>query len=206
MGERLSHTQQALVRFQARVHTRGGACIAQKWVYGLSVTPENLHWLAGILEGEGSFMRGIPSSPNRVRIAVQMTDRDVIERVARLWNGAVYECKARNPRHKASYRAQLDRSGAVALMILLRPLMGQRRQGQIDAAISSYNAGAALDARRNRRALTDNQVREARRRYRAGESGSALAQEYGLFNTGFYRMLNGETYSDVDESSCLAPG
>ena len=45
----------------------------------------DLYWLAGLLEGEGSFMRGPPSRPNMPAIAIQMTDEDVIQRVAQLW-------------------------------------------------------------------------------------------------------------------------
>jgi hypothetical protein len=38
---------------------------------------ETLIWLAGILEGEGSFMKGPPSSPNRPVISMVTTDIDV---------------------------------------------------------------------------------------------------------------------------------
>ena len=40
-----------------------------------------LHWLAGLLEGEGSFMTGPPSSPGLPVIAVNMTDQDVMARI-----------------------------------------------------------------------------------------------------------------------------
>ncbi len=45
------------------------------------VDPLELHWLAGLLEGEGSFMVGPPSDPRRPAIAVQMTDEDVMRRI-----------------------------------------------------------------------------------------------------------------------------
>jgi hypothetical protein len=67
-----------------------------------------------------------------------MTDLDVIERVADLFGLAyVTATDPRNDRWKPSYRVQLRGQRAVDLMLALRPLMGKRRQGQIDVAISS---------------------------------------------------------------------
>ena len=111
----------------------------------------------------------------------------------------MHQCAPRNPCHKASYRASIDRGRAVALMAKIKPLMGSRRQAQIDEAIRAYNPSAARDAKTRLRKLTPEQVVEARRRHRAGESGSALAEEYGMFYTGFYRMLRGNTYADIPD-------
>jgi hypothetical protein len=43
-----------------------------------------LYWLAGLLEGEGSFVKGPPSRPNCPIVQLAMTDGDVVERAARL--------------------------------------------------------------------------------------------------------------------------
>ena len=43
--------------------------------YGSFAPSAELHWLAGLLEGEGTFMTGPPSSPGLPVIAVNMTDR-----------------------------------------------------------------------------------------------------------------------------------
>jgi len=42
-------------------------------------------WVAGILEGEGSFSR----SHRTVRISLEMCDRDIVERVAAHWQTRV---------------------------------------------------------------------------------------------------------------------
>lgn len=39
-------------------------------------------WLAGIIEGEGSII----TEGRRVRISIQMTDEDIIQRVAKMWS------------------------------------------------------------------------------------------------------------------------
>ena len=59
---------------------------------GPAISEPMLYWLAGILEGEGSFMKGVPSNPNSPRIAIQMTDKDVLEKVAAIFKVSV--CRA----------------------------------------------------------------------------------------------------------------
>ena len=54
-----------------------------------------LFWLAGILEGEGSFLARPPSSPNSPAIRLPMTDVDVVERVAAIFERAVVPTRAR---------------------------------------------------------------------------------------------------------------
>jgi hypothetical protein len=42
--------------------------------------PIELAWLAGILEGEGSFIKPVPSAPRLAVVRISTTDRDVVER------------------------------------------------------------------------------------------------------------------------------
>jgi hypothetical protein len=44
-----------------------------------------LAWLAGLLEGEGSFMPGPPSNPRMPIICLAMNDEDVMARRADAW-------------------------------------------------------------------------------------------------------------------------
>lgn len=97
-----------------------------------------LGWLAGLLEGEGSFISGPPSKPHSPRISIQMTDRDVMENVGALFGRGLFAKQPQNPRNKMIYSCYQQGSRAVALMKFLRPLMGTRRQAQIDKALASY--------------------------------------------------------------------
>ena len=54
------------------------------------LSPQSLYWLAGLLEGEGSFLKPPPSKPTRVILSVEMTDRDLLERVAAMLAVSVY--------------------------------------------------------------------------------------------------------------------
>ena len=99
-----------------------------------------LAWLSGLLEGEGSFLKGPPSNKNQPRIAIQMTDLDIVQKVAALFETKYIQQHrhTRHPEWKPCFSAVIRGSRAMALMRQLRPLMGQRRQQQIDAALGSY--------------------------------------------------------------------
>jgi len=99
---------------------------------------DRLEWLAGILEGEGSFLSGPPSRPRAPAIVVGMSDLDVVQRVAKLLGVNFVNVTERLP-HKTMYKTAVTGSRAVELMRLLHPLMGERRGRQIEKAIASYS-------------------------------------------------------------------
>lgn len=96
------------------------------------------YWLAGLLEGEGTFLKGPPSDPRCAIVRVAMTDQDVIEHSARLLARGVtpWDRKGHPPR-KRVYITQVKGLPALELMITLRGVMGERRRGQIDAALAA---------------------------------------------------------------------
>jgi hypothetical protein len=110
------------------------------------VDPPDLHWLAGLLEGEGSFLRPVPSSPRCPSIRVEMCDRDVIERSARLLCRAVTPIAPRRPKLRRSYVTSIKGRPAIRLMIELAPLMSDVRRAQIRRAIRGI-ASSRLPAR-----------------------------------------------------------
>lgn len=110
------------------------------------------YWLAGLLEGEGTFLKGPPSAPRCAIVRVAMTDQDVVEHAARLLGRGVTPWdRKRDPPRKRVYITQIKGLPAVELMTILRGVMGQRRRGQIDAALA---APRPLHARANIRRAT----------------------------------------------------
>jgi hypothetical protein len=104
---------------------------------------ENLAWLAGFLEGEGSFgCYANSKGPLFIQIACQTTDEDVAQRVAGYLgvsaNGP-YTRKGRNDR-KPYFCINLSGYGAPGMMLRLHSHMGQRRQQEIAAALDRWNA------------------------------------------------------------------
>lgn len=98
----------------------------------------DLYWLAGILEGEGCFSKGTSKTPNRVAITVVMTDKDIVDRVAKLFN-VNWVLKINRGDYKTQWRTQLRGAKAIKLMHLILPIMGLRRQDKIKEIIQSYD-------------------------------------------------------------------
>lgn len=87
-----------------------------------------LAWVAGLLEGEGSFC----ANRKRLFIHVTMTDRDVLENLAAITGvGSIYELVRRRSHHTQAYRWQIGWAEiASALAAQVYPLLSERRKGQ----------------------------------------------------------------------------
>ncbi len=151
----------------------------------MNLTEADRQWLAGYLEGEGSFLRPTPSSPNRCIVQVAATDEDVIARVAAMWGQTYHRSDPKPGIWKPNYRVQIRGHAAAALMEQLRPLMGERRRQQIDAAM----AGQAPRGPHPNQRLTDAQVTAIRSR--RGERARTLAHEYGVSRSLVYHLWEG---------------
>lgn len=102
---------------------------------------QDLYWIAGLLEGEGSFMKGPPSKPHQPTISLTTTDGDVAEKFANYFNITPYAYNSKRYEEngwKQPFQVKLTCKKAVDLMNLLLPLMSKRRQTQILAALESY--------------------------------------------------------------------
>jgi hypothetical protein len=97
-----------------------------------------LYWLAGILEGEGTFVGGPPSQPNSPIARISMTDLDTVTRAARLLARAVTPVRARKPHYKPVFSTQIKGAEAVALMIAVRPVLGPDRTKQIERVLAGW--------------------------------------------------------------------
>lgn len=93
---------------------------------------EDRIWLAGLLEGEGTFDLHRAKYP---RVRVGMTDRDVIGRVATLIGSRVTVRFHQRP-HKTTWHAEVSGPKAVEVMEAILPHMGSRRSGDIGDALA----------------------------------------------------------------------
>lgn len=113
-------------------------------------------WLAGILEGEGSFMmwRSKPKGSNKIykypTIIVTMTDEDVIQRVASMFGLACHHVSmAKLPSsRKQQYRAVMQGEGAVDWMRALLPHMGLRRSAKMRSLMREWDERTPADVLR----------------------------------------------------------
>ena len=106
-----------------------------------------LAWLAGLLEGEGTFAIQRDSAHIAYpRICVTMCDRATVERAARLLDApSVSRKEPRDPAWSVSYFAGITGHQAAMWMHRLRDLMGARRRAAIDAALASYHPVRLVD-------------------------------------------------------------
>ncbi len=137
----------------------------------MDIDSNTLHWLAGLLEGEAYFSDGIPSYPNRRYIAVQMTDKDIVARMANLFDTKYVLVPPAKAHWKLAYKFTLSGRRAVQLMKLVYPLMGMRRQQKIDTALAFYIS----PVRNSHAKLNEEQVREIKQRIAAKEKAQTIA-------------------------------
>lgn len=96
-------------------------------------------WLAGLLEGEGSFnLTGYRTGAAKTSPVIQlaMTDYDVVSRAATLMarfggNGDICNQTRQEKTTKQCYRFRISGAAAVDLMRAIAPHMGIRRQIRI---------------------------------------------------------------------------
>jgi hypothetical protein len=156
----------------------------------------NLYWLAGFLEGEGSFR-----NKNKKRnhplptIMACNTDEDVIVHASNLMEVNHYRLE----RHhgglgkKPIYRLEVYGPKAHAFMLMLKPLMGSRRQAQINAALLGYD-GPHRDGERHWNAkLTDEQAQEIKRLWNIHEyTQKQLGEKFNVSGTHAGRIGRGQ--------------
>lgn len=115
----------------------------------LHMIERDLYWLAGILEGEGSFMKGSSSKTCLPIISIQTTDQDVADRVAMLLGVKAVFVPRRQSHWKDIYSVRLHGAPAAEMMHQLRDLMSIRRISQIDVALASYKPKARRTTRKD---------------------------------------------------------
>jgi|GEM_PF-1426840 len=149
----------------------------------------SLDWLAGLLEAEGSFMEGPPSAPNQHVISIQMTDEDVIARTAHILECSYNHIHRKNEKHKDYFIAYIRGRRAIEMMKILRPLMGVRRQGQIDKCLASF-------IHRKPR-ITEETAREIKIRLANGERMHSIAETLNVIYTIVKKINQGRNWKHV---------
>jgi hypothetical protein len=103
------------------------------WEKTVTNDPLVIAWAAGIVEGEGH----ISTYDNKVRVVVEMTDLDILERLQNNFGGSLVQQKRRKEAWKISWRWSLTSSAkAKEFLILIYPLLGNRRQAKCQEAFS----------------------------------------------------------------------
>lgn len=114
----------------------------------LNLLATEIAWLAGLFEGEASFLLDprskhrytVSTSPSNPYISIQMTDEDVIAKVAKLLNKTYTVLKRKTARTKSVYKVYVgDRATLLYLLPLLFPYLGKRRQHDVQLCLNALN-------------------------------------------------------------------
>lgn len=122
-----------------RISQLCATCANRSPVKPRKMSAAEIAWVAGIIEGEGSFAQSRP------RIAVSMTDRDIIERLHRVTGigHVIYDRPGQMSHHKPHSIWYVQRGEhALHLVSLIRPWLGIRRKSAALRMLS--NCGLAL--------------------------------------------------------------
>jgi hypothetical protein len=158
--------------------------------YPDAVARSELNWLAGLLEGEGSFLVGPPSAPRYPVLALQMTDEDVVARVAVMFGRKLGRWQSPRAREQPVFLVRITGAKAVAWMMALRPLMGERRRAQIDRAVASH---APTPTAR----LDDCAALQALRLLEGGSTVRQVAERFGTSIWCIYDLRGGRTHKHL---------
>ncbi|AEK07030.1 hypothetical protein SEA_JPICKLES_160 [Mycobacterium phage JPickles] len=115
-------------------------------------------------------------------ISIQMTDLDIIERVAKMVDKKIYRPRKRQEHWKQCYQVVVRGESARYWMTRLRPLMGERRRGQIDEALRS----SATPSRK--RALLEHDAQSLLLEFASGVPAPDLAKKYGIARESVYHL------------------
>jgi len=98
---------------------------------------DDLLWLSGLLEGEGSFDLHRGKYP---RIRLGMTDRDIVGRAASLMDATI-RLSLHAPPEKATWHTEISGARAAEIMRAILPFMGARRSQRIADVLGAYALG-----------------------------------------------------------------
>lgn len=103
---------------------------------------EEIIWLAGLLEGEGTFFCAAPTHRRPgIRVKLEMTDEDIVKRAAVLVPCAtkVRACRARCDSWSTTYVKCWNGADAEYIMRAVLPYMGERRSAKIRECLATPN-------------------------------------------------------------------
>ena len=112
------------------------------------ISPVELAWLAGIIEGEGTFVTSRRQAKDYPKIAVSMTDEDVIRKFYAITGaGGVYTLTVRGLMTKPSYVWALSRKADVQeFCSRIAVHLGLRRTRQMRTMLSKCDIESNIPA------------------------------------------------------------
>jgi hypothetical protein len=100
----------------------------------INLNERDLYWIAGLFEGEGCFT----CSAGEPHAQISMCDYDIVERAANMLGANIYTEVPRKEGFKYQFRFVICGMKAADFMLLIYPIMGERRQARIKEVLFTY--------------------------------------------------------------------
>lgn len=152
-------------------------------------TDIEIAWVAGLLEGEGSFLTKSGGRYSAV-VKCQMADKDVLDHLQRILDcGLIHACKTRNENHKPTWVWTVQGDQAVEVMASTLPFMFSRRTEQIEEALRVHLDRKKLVEDEKLKKILRNQL--ISQEYAEGElTYRDLGTKYGVSRETVRRIVN----------------
>ena len=152
-----------------------------------------LIWLAGLLEGEGTFRFS-----GTVVIVVEMTDLDIVQRVAKLFGNTSINSRQRY-HWKRLYVTAVCGKSAAKIAELVLPIMGKRRSVRIKhiLKLASERPGQSVGIRYPHSKLTPRKVRTIRSLRQSGMSTRAIAKRFEVTHGAINHIIAGRNWRHI---------
>lgn len=152
----------------------------------IEIDSHTIAWAAGLFEGEGTII----VSKTRVRVAIHMTDLDILERFLP-FGGIIYDMPKQETHHKKSWRWQLQETqGAMAFLELVYPYLGARRKARVEEARIAFS--------KNRHVISQRKREEVLRLARTTNlTQKQIGERVGITRERANKIINGKDYHDT---------
>lgn len=163
---------------------------------------DDILWLAGLMEGEGSFSSYEHKDGGHyaAKLALAMRDKDIVQRAAKLLNARLR--KEFDRRYgKYMYVAGLSGMKAVRFSMLLYPYLGDRRRAQISRMYRRMrrNPGHAWGERTRHNRFNNEAVRAMRWAYSNGVTQTRIARVYRTHQSVVSRIVRRLTWARLPD-------
>ena len=155
------------------------------YIIPAAVFEVDVAWLAGLIEGEGwlSVHKNV-----YIRVGIQMTDRDVIDRVAKLWDAPVSCVDPKPPAKKPAYTTSITGMKAVRWIQRMYQFFGVRRKKQADKLL------AVMRQRYDLAFAASQEVLRIRAAFSEGVSKDTISKQFNRSRRDLNRILSGDRW------------
>lgn len=151
--------------------------------------PITYDWLAGYLEGEGSFI--IQPNGQGIVVCATSTDLDVLKAIQDKYGGNLYKLKKREEHWKDCWRWQLRGKEAYSLCKIIKHLLFSRRREKCLTLIENYQNSYTVKKQKELK-LRAEKIKELKQE---GLTHKAIAEKLNIHRTTvshFLRKLSGK--------------